>query len=116
LLNLTLNARDAMPRGGTLSISTDNVEILPEEAAHYIDVKPGRYVRVRVRDDGLGMTPEVSARAFEPFFTTKGEAGTGLGLSSVHGIVRQAGGHARISTEVGVGTTVDLFFPILEGP
>ncbi len=115
-LNLTLNARDAMPRGGRLLISADNVDIGQEQAAHFIDVQPGRYVHVRIQDDGAGMPSDVAARAFEPFFTTKGASGTGLGLSSVHGIVRQAGGHARLSTEVGVGTTIDLFFPAITSP
>ena len=111
IVNLALNARDAMPRGGTLLIQASNVELSPEYAARYIDVEPGRYVRMRIRDDGMGMTPEIEARAFEPFFTTKGLGGTGLGLSSVHGIVKRAGGHVALSTERGAGTTVDVFLP-----
>ena len=113
IVNLTLNARDALPRGGTLLIRTENVEISPEYAARIIDVTPGRYVRIRVRDDGTGMTPDVEARAFEPFFSTKSGGGTGLGLSSVHGIVKRAGGHVTLSTSAGVGTTVDVFLPSL---
>jgi len=111
IVNLALNARDAMSRGGTLLIQTSNVELLPEHAARYLDVVPGRYVHLRIRDDGMGMTPETEARAFEPFFTTKGLGGTGLGLSSVHGIIKRAGGHVALSTERGVGTTVDVFLP-----
>ena len=111
IVNLTLNARDAMPRGGTLLIRTENVEVSAEHAARFIDVTPGRYVRIRVRDDGAGMPPDVEARAFEPFFTTKGAGGTGLGLSSVHGVVKRAGGHIELSTRPGHGTTVDVFLP-----
>ncbi len=111
IVNLTLNARDAMPRGGTLLIRTENVDISPEYAARIIDVMPGRYVRIRVSDDGTGMTADVEARAFEPFFSTKGAGGTGLGLPSVLGIVKRAGGHVTISTSPGVGTTVDVFLP-----
>jgi len=111
IVNLTLNARDAMPRGGTLLIRTENVEIAPDHAARFIDVQPGPYVRVRVEDDGTGMTPEIEARAFEPFFTTKGADGTGLGLSSVHSVVKRAGGHVELSTSCGRGTTVDVYLP-----
>jgi signal transduction histidine kinase len=113
ILNLTMNARDAMPRGGVIEIETSEVDIDPSYAAKYIDVNPGRYVRLRVSDTGTGMTPEVAARAFEPFFTTKDKKGTGLGLSTVYGIVKQAGGHVTLSTERDVGTKVDLFFPVV---
>jgi signal transduction histidine kinase/ActR/RegA family two-component response regulator len=113
ILNLTLNARDAMPHGGRLRIKTENAELTPDYAMRYIDVRAGQYARISVSDDGVGMTPEVLARAFEPFFTTKGRFGTGLGLSSVHGIVKQAGGHVAISTELGSGTTVDVYLPVV---
>ena len=116
VVNLVLNARDALPRGGMITISTENAVISPGYAARYIDLVPGRFVRLSIRDDGAGMPPEVSARAFEPFFTTKGTSGTGLGLSSVHGIVKQAGGHVAITSAVGHGTTIDVFFPAREGP
>ena len=111
IVNLTLNARDAMLRGGTLTIRTENVLISPDHAARFIDVVPGRYVRIRVLDDGVGMSPDVEARAFEPFFTTKGAGGTGLGLPSVHGVVKRAGGHVELSTRTGFGTTVDIYLP-----
>ena len=108
VVNLVLNARDALPRGGMITIRTENAQISPGHAARYIDLAPGRFVRLSIRDDGAGMPPEVSARAFEPFFTTKGSGGTGLGLSSVHGIVKQAGGHVAITSAVGHGTTIDV--------
>ncbi|MDF2693030.1 MAG: sensory box histidine kinase/response regulator [Labilithrix sp.] len=113
VLNLTMNARDAMPRGGVLEIQTSEVDLDPSYAARYIDVKPGRYLRLRVNDNGSGMTSEVALRAFEPFFTTKENKGTGLGLSTVYGIVKQAGGHVILSSEPDVGTKVDVFFPIV---
>jgi PAS domain S-box-containing protein len=102
LLNLAVNARDAMPEGGTLAIATDNVG--------------GDQVRLRVRDTGVGMTPDVRGRLFEPFFTTKGVGmGTGLGLATVHGIVSQAGGHIEVESAPGAGTTMQLFFPRAPG-
>jgi signal transduction histidine kinase/CheY-like chemotaxis protein len=113
IVNLTINARDAMPRGGTLIIRTENATISVEEAARNIDMYPGRYVRLLVKDDGEGMTPEVAARAFEPFFTTKGTSGTGLGLATVYGIVKQAGGIVTISSELGAGTAVEVLFPVV---
>lgn len=112
IVNLALNARDAMAHGGSLLVRTENVDVSPELAGKYIDLHPGRYVRLRVVDDGEGMSPEVATRAFEPFFTTKGTSGTGLGLSTVHGIVRQSGGLVTIATERGRGTTVDVLFPV----
>ena len=112
LLNLVINARDAMPEGGHLSIEAENVEIDAAHAASQVEVNAGDYVVVRVTDDGAGMPAKVIARVFEPFFTTKpiGQ-GTGLGLSMVYGFVKQAGGHIRIQSEVGSGTTVSLFLP-----
>ena len=113
ILNLTMNARDAMPRGGMIAIETSETDIDPSYAAQHVDVKPDRYLRLRVTDTGTGMTPEVASRAFEPFFTTKRDKGTGLGLSTVHGIVKQAGGHVILASEEHVGTKVDVFFPIV---
>ena len=112
VFNLALNAKDAIADVGYVVVRTENVEVSSELAGRYIDLHPGRYVRLRVADDGAGMTPEVAARAFEPFFTTKGPSGTGLGLSTVHGIVRQSGGVVTIATAPGRGTTVDALFPV----
>jgi signal transduction histidine kinase len=112
IVNLTLNARDATPSGGSVLVRTENVDVSVELAKGHLDLHPGRYVRLRVADDGEGMTPEVASRAFEPFFTTKGMSGTGLGLATVHGIVKQSGGLVTITTEQGVGTTVDVLFPV----
>jgi nitrogen-specific signal transduction histidine kinase/CheY-like chemotaxis protein len=111
VLNLAVNARDAMPNGGRLSIETENVTF-EEQPGSRQEVPAGIYVRVSVSDTGVGMTPEVRERAIEPFFTTKEVGqGTGLGLSMVYGLLKQLGGHARIYSEVGHGTRVSLFFP-----
>ena len=112
LLNLAINARDAMPDGGTLTLETAHAAIGDAAVPDCADVEPGDYVVVRVADTGTGMTSEVVTRAFEPFFTTKptGE-GTGLGLSMVYGFAKQSGGHVRIDSTVGCGTTISIFLP-----
>ncbi|MFY0610584.1 MAG: PAS domain S-box protein [Hyphomicrobiaceae bacterium] len=112
LLNLTINARDAMPRGGRLTIETSNVDLDADEARLRADADPGHYVRMSVTDTGVGMPPEVQARVLEPFFTTKEQGkGTGLGLSMVHGFAKQSGGHVEIYSEIGYGTSISLYLP-----
>lgn len=117
VLNLAINARDAMPEGGTLTLATDNVNLDTEYAATALELEPGAYVKLSVTDTGTGMSPETVERAFEPFFTTKkvGE-GSGLGLSMVFGFAKQSGGHAAISSTEGNGTTVNLYLPVAQGP
>ncbi len=112
LLNLCVNARDAMPSGGRLSFAADNVELGLDEAAGIPEGKPGAYVSLLVSDTGSGMPPEVRARIFEPFFTTKGEGrGTGIGLATVIRIVQAHGGFLRVESEPGQGTTFEVFLP-----
>ena len=117
LVNLAVNARDAMPGGGTLTIETTNVHLDGESAPSWPALRPGRYVRLRVSDNGSGMTRQVADRAFEPFFTTKQEGeGSGLGLATVHGIIAQGGGAARIDSVPGAGTVITCVWPATDAP
>lgn len=117
LLNLTVNARDAMPNGGTLIIETGVATFDAHYATLEGDLRAGRYVMLAVSDGGVGMPPGVAARVFEPFFTTKGTGkGSGLGLAMVYGFAKQSGGHVKIYSEPGIGTTVKLFLPEVVAP
>jgi signal transduction histidine kinase/ActR/RegA family two-component response regulator len=110
--NLAINARDAMPNGGKISIRTDNTTLERDEVGFEGPLTAGDYVRISVSDNGIGMTKEVLGRVFEPFFTTKPPGrGTGLGLSTIYGFIKQSGGNITIYSEHGTGTTVNLYFP-----
>jgi two-component system, cell cycle sensor histidine kinase and response regulator CckA len=112
LLNLALNARDAMPGGGQLRFATENVDVDEALAARFRPMSTGRYVRLIVADTGTGMTPEIQARIFEPFFTTKDHShGTGLGLATAYGIVKQSGGFIWVNSRRGSGTSFEIYFP-----
>jgi signal transduction histidine kinase len=113
LLNLAINARDAMSKGGTLTIETANTILDASFSEREIELTPGPYVMLSVSDTGSGMGPEVVRRMFEPFFTTKGTGGTGLGLGMVYGFVKQAEGHVRVDSTLGKGTSVKLYLPRL---
>jgi len=116
IVNLAVNARDAMPQGGQLTIETANAHLDDRYAAENADVQSGQFVVLSVSDTGVGMAPEVLAKAFDPFFTTKGVGkGTGLGLSQVYGFAHQSGGHVKIYSELGHGTTVKLYLPRWHG-
>jgi PAS domain S-box-containing protein len=112
IINLVVNARDAMPTGGTIRVGVETIAIVDDSIGGRVGVEAGSYVALTVTDDGTGMSPEVVERAFDPFFTTKGpDEGTGLGLSTVHGIVTEAGGHVWIESEVDSGTTFRIVLP-----
>ena len=112
LFNLCINAQDAMPEGGEITIKTENQEVLPNKFPTF-NIEPGQYVVISVSDTGIGIKPEIQDKIFEPFFTTKEPGqGTGLGLSMVHGIVRAHGGHIRFKSSLNKGTTFLLYFPV----
>jgi len=117
ILNLVINARDAMPNGGTLAIETNNTHLDEGFASSHVPTHPGEYVEVAITDTGSGITEEVMARLFEPFFTTKEVGkGTGLGLSTTYGIVKQSGGYLWCESEVGRGTTFRVYLPRVDEP
>jgi PAS domain S-box-containing protein len=117
IVNLAVNARDAMPQGGKLVVETRNIMLEADHTDVQPELQPGHYVQLSISDTGAGMEPEVRDRAFEPFFTTKEKGrGTGLGLAMVYGFVKQAGGHVTIYSEVGHGTTINVYLPRADAP
>jgi PAS domain S-box-containing protein len=112
IINMAVNARDAMPQGGKLVVETRNIVLEADQSDVQSELEPGEYVQLSISDTGAGMTPEIRDRVFEPFFTTKEKGrGTGLGLAMVYGFVKQSGGHVTIYSEVGHGTTINLYLP-----
>jgi two-component system cell cycle sensor histidine kinase/response regulator CckA len=117
LMNLAVNARDAMPNGGTITFVTGEKEVTQHESEANEGTPPGSYVTMAVRHSGVGMSTETAAQIFEPFFTTKGPGkGTGLGLSTVYGIIKQSGGHIEVTSVIGAGTTFTVCLPAAPSP